>query len=53
MNTRDPRADRKPPRKPYRRPVLENYGTVRTLTKVTAGLTGMNDTIQTKNKTGI
>jgi hypothetical protein len=53
MNTREPPGARKPARKPYRRPVLENYGTVRTLTKVSAGVTGMNDTFQTKNKTGL
>ena len=52
MNTRDPRSPKKP-RKPYRRPVLENYGTVRTLTKVSGGTMGANDTVQTKNKTGL
>jgi hypothetical protein len=53
MNTRDPPRPPKGPRKPYRRPVLENYGTIRNITKITAGISGKNDTVQTKNKTGL
>jgi hypothetical protein len=34
--------DKKPPRKPYRPPVLERYGDVRKLTKL-VGNKGMND----------
>ena len=35
-------SDKKPPKKPYRPPVLERYGDVRKLTK-SVGTKGMND----------
>ncbi len=40
-----------PPKKPYRPPVLETYGDIRKITRVTGGLTGANDTVQKSNKT--
>ena len=42
----------KAPRKPYRRPVLEQYGTIRELTKVVGGSVQMNDSTPMQNKTG-
>jgi hypothetical protein len=42
----------KTPGKPYRRPVLEQYGTIRELTKVTGGNFLMNDNAPKQNKTG-
>jgi hypothetical protein len=53
MNTREPSGGPKPPRKPYRRPTLEKYGSVRALTKISGGTMGANDQVQTKNKTGL
>ena len=40
--TRTKTPDSKPPKKPYRPPVLERYGDIRKLTKQT-GTKGMND----------
>lgn len=53
MNTREPPRPAKPPRKAYRRPVLENFGSIRTLTKIAGGSRGANDQIQKQNKTGL
>lgn len=53
MNTPEPSRPPKPPRKPYRRPVLENFGNIRTLTKIAGGTRGANDTVQMSNKTGL
>ena len=52
MNSRDKPSSPKARRKPYRRPVLEQYGTIRELTKVTGGSVAMNDSTPMQNKTG-
>jgi hypothetical protein len=38
-------------KKPYRPPVLETYGNIRKITRVTGGTMGANDQFKTSNKT--
>lgn len=45
------KKDEKPTRKPYRSPVLEVYGDIRSLTKFIAGGKGMNDMTSGPEKT--
>lgn len=42
----------KQPKKPYNAPQLSSYGHIRDITKVTGGVTGMNDGGGGKDKTG-
>jgi hypothetical protein len=52
MDPRDKTTTPKDKRKPYRRPVLEKYGTIREITKVTGGSRASNDSAPMNNKTG-
>jgi len=44
--------EKTPPKRSYHAPVLEVYGQIRELTKVTGGTMGANDQVQMSNKTG-
>ena len=44
--------DEKPTKKPYRSPVLEVYGDIRSLTRFIAGGMGKNDMVTGPEKTG-